>query len=160
MVVVLEFTPRTRLRGMSADKGLGIAEMAELTGLSADTLRWYEREGILPAVSRSTSGHRSYTAQERELVLLLTSLRDTGMTTAMMKSFVGLVMEGASSHGRRIELLEQARQLLGERRRKLDRSAAAIDSKISHYEELIRSGLDCVGAPVTNEVRTLQAARF
>jgi DNA-binding transcriptional MerR regulator len=144
---------------MSVDKELGIAEMVALTGLSADTLRWYEREGILPTVGRGSSGRRRYGPQERDLVLLLTSLRNTGMSTAMMKAFVQLLMEGAASHGRRIDLLEQARELLEERRRKLDQARSALDDKIEHYSELIAAGLDCDGAPVTSDIRILQAAR-
>ncbi|GGJ31254.1 MerR family transcriptional regulator [Paenarthrobacter histidinolovorans] len=144
---------------MNVDKGLGIAEMAALAGLSTDTLRWYEREGILPAVGRGSSGQRRYGPRERDLVLLLTSLRDTGMSTAMMKTFVQLLMEGAASHGRRINVLEQARELLEERRRKIDQAQAALDSKVEHYKELIAAGLDCDGAPVTSDIRMLQAAR-
>ena len=144
---------------MNVDKGLGIAEMAALAGLSTDTLRWYEREGILPAVGRGSSGQRRYGPRERDLVLLLTSLRDTGMSTAMMKTFVQLLMEGAASHGRRINVLEQARELLEDRRRNIDHAQAALDSKVEHYKELIAAGLDCDGAPVTSDIRMLQAAR-
>ncbi len=141
------------------ETSLSIAEMAELTGLSTDTLRWYEREGILPAVSRSSSGRRRYGPRERDLVLLLTALWDTGMPTATMKEFVQLLHEGAVSHGRRISLLEQTRELLAERRRRLDEASAALENKIGHYEELIAAGLDCEGAPVPSELRPLQSAR-
>ena len=159
MGVLLECAPSATLTIMSVDTELGIAEVAELTGLSTDTLRWYEREGILPTVSRGASGRRRYSPQERDLVLLLTSLRATGMPTAMMKDFVQLVMEGAASHGRRVSLLAHARELLEERRRKLDQAEAALDSKIEHYRILIDAGLDCDGAPVTTEVRALQVAQ-
>lgn len=144
---------------MSVEKELGIAEMALLAGLSTDTLRWYEREGILPTVGRGSSGRRQYTPQERDLVLLLTSLRDTGMPASMMKSFVELLMEGAASHGRRIDLLEQAGELLKERRRRIDQAEAALETKIQHYQELIAAGLDCDGAPVADSIRALQSAR-
>ncbi|GAA2086886.1 MerR family DNA-binding transcriptional regulator [Brevibacterium salitolerans] len=57
--------------------GMGITEMAELSGLSPDTLRWYEKEGILPPVNRGPTGRRTYSPRERDLVLLLTTLRGT-----------------------------------------------------------------------------------
>jgi DNA-binding transcriptional MerR regulator len=154
-----KFMSRTTLATMTVDKELGIAEMEVLAGLSTDTLRWYEREGILPAVGRGSSGQRRYGPQERDLVLLLTSLRETGMSTAMMKTFVQLLMEGAASHGRRINLLEQARELLEERRHKIDQAQAALERKVMHYKELIAAGLDCDGAPVSGKIRILQAAR-
>ena len=127
--------------------------------MGSDTLRWYERVGILPTVRRGSSGRRQYGPQERDLVLLLTSLRDTGISTSKMKTFVQLLMEGAASHGRRIDLLERARELLKERRRKIDQAQAALEAKIQHYQELIAAGLDCDGAPVADDIRALQAAR-
>lgn len=144
---------------MSGETDVGIAEMAELSGLSPDTLRWYEKEGILPRVNRDATGRRSYGPRERDLVLLLTALRATGMPTAAMKSFVALLDEGAASHGRRITLLEETREMLAQRRRSLAAAEAALEAKIGHYRELIAAGLDCEGAPVPAAVRELQTAR-
>ena len=97
-----------------------------------------------------------YTARDRDLVLLLAALRDTGMPTALMKEFVALVAEGASSHGRRIGVLAQTRGLLEQRRSALEAAMAALDAKIAHYEELIAAGLDCDRHPVTADVRAQQ----
>lgn len=155
----LESTPRLSLAVMRESQSSSIADIAELTGLSQDTLRWYEREGILPRVGRSASGHRRYSERERDLVLMLAALRDTGMTTEMMKEFVALLGEGAASHGRRIALLEQARVRLAAKRSEIERASTALEAKISHYEELIAAGLDCDGAPITEEMRLLQTAR-
>ncbi|WP_205881287.1 MerR family transcriptional regulator [Leucobacter viscericola] len=144
---------------MQNKTGVGITELSELTGLSSDTLRWYEREGILPRVGRTSAGRRHYSAREQGVVMLLTSLRETGMPTAMMKEFVALFEEGAASHGRRITLMQETRELLDQRRARLDEAAAALDAKIDHYEQLISEGLDCDGAPVTPGVRGLQIQR-
>ncbi len=157
--VLTGVTPGFSLTDMRETQSSSIADVAELTGLSQDTLRWYEREGILPRVGRSASGHRRYSERERELVLMLAALRDTGMTTEMMKEFVALLGEGAASHGRRVALLERARERLAEKRAEIERASTALESKIGHYQELIAAGLDCDGAPVTEEVRTLQTAR-
>lgn len=81
------------------------------------------------------------------------------MPTAAMKDFVALLAEGAASHGRRIALLEETRVMLAERRRALDAAEAALEGKIDHYRELIAAGLDCDGAPVSEEVRQRQTAR-
>ena len=144
---------------MDERRYLTIAEMARVSGLSTDTLRWYEREGILPRVGRSSTGHRRYSERDQGILALLVALRDTGMSTSDMKHFVELTDEGAASHGRRIALLEREREMLGERRRQLDRAEAALEGKIQHYEQLIAAGLDCEGAPVPEDLRTLQAAR-
>lgn len=145
---------------MSEDsRWLSIAEMAERAGLTTDTLRWYEREGILPPVGRDGVGRRRYDDRDRDTVLLLTALRAAGMSTADMKTFVRYLQEGASSHGRRIDLLERTRLRLEDRRREIDRATAALAGKIDHYEGLIAAGLDCDGHSVPVELRAVQAAR-
>lgn len=144
---------------MSDADQLTIAEMARSTGLTIDTLRWYEREGVLPRVPRDAVGHRRYGPRERDLVTLLVALRDAGMSIAGIKHFVALLDEGAASHGRRISLLEDSRALLQEKRRQLDEVEAALERKIRHYEQLIAAGLDCEGAPVPEDLRPLQSSR-
>lgn len=144
---------------MQNESGVGISELSRLTGLSSDTLRWYEREGILPRVGRTSTGRRSYSPREQGMVKLLTSLRETGMPTAKMKDFVGLLEEGAASHGRRITLMQETKELLDQRRARLDQAAVALSAKIQHYEQLISEGLDCDGSPVTSRVRERQLQR-
>ncbi|MBF0696298.1 MerR family transcriptional regulator [Actinomyces bowdenii] len=133
--------------------------MARLSGLSQDTLRWYEKEGLLPPVPRSTDGRRRYRAQDRSMVQLLAALRRTGMPTGEMKRFVGLLTEGAASHGRRITVLQAHLERLHERRRLIDDAEARLTAKIDHYEELISRGLDCTGDPVPEDQRATQATR-
>lgn len=136
-----------------------IGEVAEASGLSVDTLRWYEKEGMLPRVERGSDGRRRYSPADVSLVLLLARLRDTGMTTHLMKEFVTLLGEGAASHGRRISLLAETRIDLEVRRRALDDALAALDHKVAHYEELIDAGLDCDGRPVPPAIRERQRNR-
>lgn len=142
---------------MDNDPALSIAEMARATGLSTDTLRWYEREGVLPRVPRSSSGHRRYHKRDRDLLILLVALRDAGMSVENSKRFVTLLFDGAASHGERIELLKQTREQLDARRQLLERASRALNTKIAHYEELIELGLDCGGAP--EATRETEAAR-
>lgn len=120
-----------------------------MAGLSVDTLRWYEKEGLLPRVGRDGYNRRSYSPREQPMVLLLTALRDTGMPTADMKSFVTMLGEGAASHTRRIALLEEHHRRLDQRRAAIDAADQALQHKIAHYRGLIDDGLDCEGAPVS-----------
>ncbi|ROR97695.1 DNA-binding transcriptional MerR regulator [Salana multivorans] len=144
---------------MEDESRLAIAEMAATAGITTDALRWYEREGVLPRVPRDASGHRRYGPAEQGLVALLLALRGAGMSVAGARSFVELLGEGAASHGRRISLLEEGRDLLREQRRRLDAAEAALERKIAHYELLIAAGLDCTGAPVPDDQRARQSAR-
>ncbi|GAB3750444.1 MULTISPECIES: MerR family transcriptional regulator [unclassified Yimella] len=138
------------------DREIGIAEMAQMSGLTPDTLRWYEKEGMLPPVGRGVDGRRAYSGRDRDLVRLLAALRATGMPTSLMKEFVALIAEGAASHGRRIDVLQESRERLESRRREIDEALAALDAKVDHYRQLIDAGLDCDNRPVAASVRRLQ----
>ncbi|MDZ7910653.1 MAG: MerR family transcriptional regulator [Rhodococcus sp. (in: high G+C Gram-positive bacteria)] len=70
--------------------GIGIAEMAESSGLTQDTLRWYEREGLIPEIPRTAMGRRAFNPRLVALVKLLVRLRATGLPTADMRRFVVL----------------------------------------------------------------------
>ncbi|MDO9458340.1 MerR family transcriptional regulator [Nocardioides sp.] len=140
--------------------GLGIREVSERTGLSVDTLRWYEKEGLLPPMPRGGDGRRVYPERMVEFVELVVALRRTGLSVADTRSFVELADEGAASHGRRMALLERQREDIHEQQRRLAADLAAVDTKITHYRELIAAGLDCDGLPVdeTTAVRQRRTA--
>ncbi|HET9423526.1 MAG TPA: MerR family transcriptional regulator [Nocardioides sp.] len=130
------------------DLGVGIRIASERTGLTPDTLRWYEREGLLPAPPRGADGRRVYDERLLAFVRLVVALRRTGMAVADVRDFVELSREGAASHGRRLSLLEEQRDSIVEQRRRLDDDLAAVEQKIDHYRSLIARGLDCDGLPV------------
>jgi DNA-binding transcriptional MerR regulator len=135
---------------VTAEEGryLGIAEVAEATGLSLDTLRWYEREGLLPPVDRDAGRRRSYSPRHVRLLRALARLRRTGMPTREMREFTRLVTEGAATHGQRLALLAAHRERIVARLAMLQDDLAVLDEKAGHYRRLIAEGLDCAGQPV------------
>lgn len=135
----------------------GIADVAALSGLSQDTLRWYEREGLIPPVDRGPDGRRRFGERETALVVMLAKLRATGMPTEDMRAFARMVGEGAVSHGRRAALLEAHRQRIEARMDVLRDGLLALSEKSAHYRALIDAGLDCDGVPVTGDVARRQA---
>lgn len=82
------------------------AEASERSGFSIDTLRYYEREGILPAVRRTPGGHRVYTDSELGLLDFLKCLRETGMPVEKLRRY-GELCRSADTIPDRIALLEQ-----------------------------------------------------
>lgn len=142
----------------SDDARFGIAQVAVLSGLSQHTLRWYEREGLMPRVRRGNDGRRRYGRQEAALVVMLARLRDTGMPTEEMREFSQLVAGGAASHGRRLALLERHRVRIRARMAEFEVGLAALDAKARHYRDLIEAGLDCAGVPVGADVARQQRA--
>lgn len=94
---------------LEVEEPLSIGQVAELTGLSQDTLRWYEREGLVDSVARDGSGRRQYTQQDLRRLLLLMRLRTTGMPVSEMRRYAGLLQAGPSTDQQRAELLEAHR---------------------------------------------------
>ncbi len=139
-----------------SDASLGIAEVAQSSGLSQDTLRWYEREGLLPAVRRGTDRRRRYTRRDAALVEMLAKLRESGMPTEEMREFSRLVAGGAATHGRRLAILERHRDRIRRRQAELDQHLASLEEKVTHYRYLIGAGLDCDGRPVPTDVAAVQ----
>lgn len=141
------------------DPSLGIQDVSEATGLSKDTLRWYEKEGLVPSVPRGADGRRRYDPRTVSLVRLLARLRRTGMPVAQVKAFVALIDEGAASHGRRVALLREHRARLDELEQQLHADIAAVEAKIAHYEGLIATGRDCLEDPIADPAVVEQQRR-
>jgi DNA-binding transcriptional MerR regulator len=116
---------------------LTIAQMAERTGLSADTLRYYEKAGLIEPVGRSAGNQRRYAATDLDWVEFLLRLRATGMSIADMQRFARLRAVGDATVADRLAFLRGHRSGLAERIRLLQQNADALDKKIDHYERLL-----------------------
>lgn len=127
-----------------------IAEVAALTELSADTLRWYEREGIIPPVPRDAGGHRTYPEQLVRTIVLVCRLRATGMPLAKVRDFCDLMAQGAATHGRRMQLLIEHNARINTKIAQLKKDQKMVAVKIAHYQRLIEEGLDCNDKPITD----------
>lgn len=84
-----------------------ISDIANITGLSEHTLRYYERIGLMVPVDRTSSGHRVYDDHAIEWVKLLSHLRETGMSIQEMQRFADLVKAGSGTEPQRLLLLEE-----------------------------------------------------
>ena len=114
---------------------LTIAEVAERTGLTRDTLRYYERDGLMLGVGRTGSGHRRYSEHDLGWIELITKLRATGMPVREVRRYAELVRAGDGNEDERLALLRVHREQV---RAQLDTMAAyldAIDMKISYYAD-------------------------
>jgi DNA-binding transcriptional MerR regulator len=138
------------------DDGLRIADVVAVTGLSRDTLRWYEKKGLLPLVARGGDGRRRYHARNVALLQVLVRLRRTGMPVEQVRRFSQLMDGGAATHGVRMALLLDHRAAVLRHIDALHTDLAALDDKIDHYRALINAGLDCDGTPVDAPTAALQ----
>jgi DNA-binding transcriptional MerR regulator len=117
-------------------EALSISAAAAALGVSAHTLRYYERAGLMLApVDRATSSHRRYTPQDLRWVSLLMKLRGTGMPIRDMRRYTELVRAGDGNEAARLELLEGHRVAVLDQLAEVRRSLDAIDTKIAIYRE-------------------------
>ena len=115
---------------------LTIREASEFTGLSAHTLRYYERIGLIEPVARNEGGHRRYVQTDLEHLMFLNCLRDTGMPIQRMQEFASLTSQGRASMQARLDLLEAHRSDVQEHIRELEEKLAIIEAKIKRFRQV------------------------
>lgn len=112
---------------------LTIAEAAEAAGLSVHTVRYYERAGLLTPIERNGLGHRRFTEQDVEWLVVCTKLRATGMPIRRVREYAELVRDGEGNEAERLALLEAHRADVLERLAEVQRNLELIDYKIELY---------------------------
>ncbi|MET7615570.1 MerR family transcriptional regulator [Streptomyces sp. NPDC005408] len=130
--------PRAHPRPEGQDR-YTISEVAAFTGLSAHTLRWYERIGLMPHVDRSHTGQRRFTNRDLDWLAFVGKLRLTGMPVADMVRYAELVREGEHTFEARQELLQQTRRDVRSRIAELRDTLAVLDHKIDFYADARRA---------------------
>ncbi|MFD9791270.1 MerR family transcriptional regulator [Streptomyces sp. NPDC059070] len=116
-----------------------ISEVSALSGLTAHTLRWYERIGLMPHVDRSHTGQRRFTNKDLDWLVFVGKLRLTGMPVADMVRYAELVREGPHTFDARHELLERTRRDVLTRMAELQDTLAVLDHKIEFYADARRT---------------------
>jgi DNA-binding transcriptional MerR regulator len=114
---------------------LTIADAARASGLSAHTLRYYERAGLLVPVTRNGGGHRRYSDDDLERIRFLTKLRATGMPIREVRRYAELLKAGHGSERERLALLKAHRERVLRQLEDTARNLELIDRKIIWYRE-------------------------
>lgn len=117
-----------------------IKEVCEKYDITADTLRYYERVGVIPTVTRTAGGIRDYQQTDIDWVENAICFRDAGMPVEMLIEYVKLFQEGDSTIDARANLLKEARETILEARKKYDIALAKLDYKIGRYEIAQKTG--------------------
>ncbi|WP_195963919.1 MerR family transcriptional regulator [Clostridium cuniculi] len=112
-----------------------ITEVSKKYGLSADTLRYYERIGLIPPVHRNSSGNRDYTENDCKWVKFIKCLRSAGLSIEILIEYVDLFQKGSDTISARKELLFEQRKQIAEKINELQDTLKFLDKKIDRYEE-------------------------
>jgi DNA-binding transcriptional MerR regulator len=113
-----------------------IAQAADRSGLSIDTLRYYERIGLVDPPARDSGGRRSYSDEDLVWLEFLTKLRTTGMPIRLMREYARLRRHGPASAGRRKQILLEQRTAVRDRIAELQSCLATLDYKITNYVQI------------------------
>jgi DNA-binding transcriptional MerR regulator len=136
---VLEVKPVSGRSGPQT--GLSIAEAAQRTGVSAHTLRYYERAGlVVTSIDRTNGGQRRYQREDLKWISICTKLRSTGMPIRAIKRYAELVAAGPGNEEERLALLEAHRAEVTARLAELEENLKLIDHKIDVYRGRMAAG--------------------
>lgn len=114
-----------------------IAEVSEKFDLPQDTLRYYERIGLIPRVNRNKSGIRDYTEEDCRWVEFIKCMRSAGLSIEVLIEYVGLFQQGDETFEARKELLIEERKQLVTRMEIMKKTLERLDYKIARYEQTI-----------------------
>lgn len=111
-----------------------IGEAAKILGVAPSTLRYYDKEGLLPFVERSESGLRMFKESDMEWLKLVGCLKATGMPIKGIRRFIECAREGDGTIGERLEILEAQRESVKNQISELERHLKMIDYKVWYYK--------------------------
>jgi len=114
-----------------------IAEVSEKYGLSVDTLRYYERVGLIPPVHRNDGGIRDYNELDLRRVDFVKCMRSAGLPVEVLIEYVGLVQQGDKTIEARKDILIEQRELLLARMQEMQKTLDILDHKIEVYENAV-----------------------
>ena len=142
-------------------RGLRIGDVANRTGRSVHTIRWYEAQGLLPGVARDAGGRRVYSEYHIGWLDLMERLRSTGMSITQMREYTTLAKQGVAALPQRRALLAKHQRRVRESIARWSEALTLVDAKVEFYDEWMANGTRPAVTPhqrVPNAVRALQAA--
>ena len=113
-----------------------IKEASERLGCPAHTIRYYEKEGLLPYVKRDQHGNRLFEQDHLDWIRLMTCFRATGMKISVMKQMVNLALDGDATIPQRKAILNEYKEELYRRQNELAEALDAVNNKLAIYEEI------------------------
>ena len=118
-----------------------IKEVCQKFEITPDTLRYYERVGVIPEVHRTSGGNRDYTEEDLKWVKNAICLREAGVSVESIAEYVKLFQQGDVTIAARLSLLTETREQVLAARKKYDDALERLDYKISRYEDAMKTGV-------------------
>lgn len=120
--------------------GYTVSQVAEKTGLSAHTLRFYDKQGLLPFVGRNEAGNRDFKESDLEWLAVIACLKNSGMPVKKIREYIDWGMEGDTTLNERLAVFETHKKFVAEKMAELEEYMKKIDYKIWYYKTAIEFG--------------------
>ena len=120
--------------------GYLIGQVARKTGLSAYTLRYYEKEGLLPFIRKNGAGLRVFSDEDIGWLSMIECLKETGMSLKEIRQYIDWYQEGDGTLDKRLKMFEEQKRNLETKLDNLQKNMKKIAYKIKLYEEAVRLG--------------------
>ncbi|MDE7320298.1 MAG: MerR family transcriptional regulator [Lachnospiraceae bacterium] len=117
-----------------------ISEVSEKFGITQDTLRYYEKAGIIPRIARTPGGVRDYQPEDLGWIEHVVCLRSAGMPVESLVEYLRLSRQGDDTFSERLELLKEQKENLKMQQRKLQDAMDRLNFKISRYQAAVETG--------------------
>ena len=121
-----------------------ISQVAEMTGISPYTLRYYDNEGLLPFLEKDKNGNRIFRESDLEALSLISCMKETGMSIKDLKNFMQLCTKGDSSLNERLEIVKAHKLKVEEQLARIRKHMEKIDYKIWYYSTAVEAGTEAI----------------
>ena len=128
-----------------------VGEMAKLLGVAPSTLRYYDQEGLLPFVERSSNGIRMFKDADYEWLQVIECLKKTGMPLKDIREFIHMSMQGDETIAQRLELIIRQQEAVRKQMEELQQTLETLDFKRWYYETARDAGTTDVPSSMTLE---------
>lgn len=121
-----------------------IKEVADILGLPASTIRYYDKQGLLPFVERSDSGYRRFSENDLELLRIIECLKKTNMPIKDIRQFTAWLQQGDASLEKRYQMFLDRRKAVEKQIEQLQETLKVIDYKCWYYESALKAGTEAI----------------
>lgn len=128
-----------------------IGEMAKIVNIAPSTLRYYDKEGLLPFVERTETGIRMFKDSDYEWLCVIDCLKNTGMGIKDIKKFIDMVIAGDATIKERLQMILRQRASVKEQMEKLQQTLDILDYKVWYYSTAEAAGTTAVPRSMTEE---------
>lgn len=125
-------------------KNYNIKDVSNLMGIPASTIRYYDKEGLLPFLERSESGYRIFSENDLSLLRVIECLKKTGMPIKEIKQFTAWLSEGDASLQKRLHMFTERKRIVEEQMADLQKTLDIINYKCWYYQTALEAGTEAV----------------